>query len=97
VTRDRYSLGEIVIASAYRYPDGTEREGDSHRVALGPGATRAIGRIWDMLIEEVLRVQDELPRSVALTVDPEGMDGWQDKVMTVVQLVAHELHVPLQA
>lgn len=95
VVFDRYSLGEIKVASIYRYPDGTAREGDSHRVALGPGSRRALPGIWDALFDEVLCVQQQMPKSLALRLCPEGMDGWEEKVATIVRLVSHELHVPI--
>lgn len=96
VTRDRYMRGELVVRAKYRYPDGSTREGDSHRVALGPGARRAVPRIWDMLFDEVLRVQDERPRSVTVSLDTSDMNGWQERIVTVARLVAHELRVPVK-
>ena len=91
--RDRYALGEVVISAAYHYPDGSVRHGDSHRVAVGPGAQRAVPRIWDKLLEEVMRVQEELPKSVALKLDITGMNGWRVPIATLVRVVAHELSV----
>ena len=91
--RDRYSRGEVVVSSAYHYPDGSVRSGDSHRVAVGPGAQRAVPRIWDMLFEEVVRVQQELPKSVTLKLNTAGMNGWRAPIVTLVRVVAHELEV----
>lgn len=96
VTRERYARGEIVVRAMYHYPDGATREGESHRVALGPGARRAVPRIWDMLFDEVLRVQDERPRSVTVRLDTSDMNGWQERIVTVARLVAHELQVPVE-
>ena len=93
---DRYSLGEVVVAAAYHYPDGSIRDGGSHRVAVGPGAQQAVPQIWDMLLEEVVRVQQELPKSLALKLDTTGMNGWRVPLTTLARVVAHELRVPLK-
>lgn len=93
LTRDRYNLGEIVVSSGYYGDDGRVAEGDSHRVALGPGAQQAIPQLWDLVFDEVLRAQQAEPRSVTLQLDPEDMDGWRERIATVLRLVGHELDV----
>ena len=95
IAYDRYLSGEVVIATIYHYPDGRTRGGDSHRVLVRPGAQQAVPRIWDKLFEEVVRVQQERPKSVALRLDTARMKGWRVPVTTLVRLVAHELRVPL--
>jgi hypothetical protein len=64
-------------------------------VAVGPGEQLAVPRIWDMLLEEVVRVQQELPKSVALELDTTGMNGWRVRLTTLARVVSHELRVPL--
>jgi hypothetical protein len=95
MTYDRYVQGEVVVASTYHYPGGGAREGESHRTAVAAGGQRAVPRIWEMLFEEVLRVQQELPNSVRVRLDGTEMDGWRDQVATLVQIVGHELRVPV--
>jgi hypothetical protein len=97
MTYDRYVQGEVVVSSTYHYPDGGAREGDSHRTAVAAGAQRAVPRIWDMLFEEVARVQQELPNSVTLRLDATEMNGWQVPVATLVRIVGHELGVTVEA
>ena len=94
MTYDHYALGEVVIVTVYHYPGGGTRDGDSHRVAVGPGKRLVVPRIWDKLFEEVVRVQQERPKSVALRVDKARMNGWRVPVTTLVRVVAHELRVP---
>ena len=97
VTHDRFVHGEVVVAPTYHYPDGSVREGHRRRIALAQGPAYAVPEIWDVIFDEVMRVQQEGPRSIVLTVDPVGMDGWSDRVRTVIRLVAHELGVPVAA
>ncbi len=97
MTHDRFVHGEVVVVPTYCYPDGTVRRGHPRRVALAPGPACAVPAIWDVIFDEVVRVQQGHPRSIVLAVDPAGMDGWSDRVRTVTRLVAHELGVPLSA
>ncbi|MBN1247756.1 MAG: hypothetical protein JXC32_08865 [Anaerolineae bacterium] len=96
LTRDRYSLGEIVVSSGCYADEGQLALGDTHRVALGPGPQRAIPKLWDLVFDEVLRAQQAEPRSVTLQLDPDDMDGWRDRVATVLRLVGHELDVRVE-
>ena len=96
LVRDRYAFGEIAVTPVYNYRGGGTREGQSHRVMLRSGREQPMSRLWDVLFEEVLYVEQLQPRSLALWVDASEMDGWFDKVDTVVHLVAHELKVPVK-
>ncbi len=93
MVRDRYAFGEIAVTPVYMYRNGASREGESHRVMLKPGRGQPMPHLWDVLFEEVLYVEQLQPRSMALWIDATEMDGWFDKVETVVRLVAHELNV----
>jgi hypothetical protein len=97
MTHDRYVHGEVVVEPTYRYADGSVREGRRRRIALAPGPAYAVPEMWDVIFDEVVRVQQEGPQSIVLAVDPAGMDGWSDRVRTVIRLVAHELGVPVVA
>jgi hypothetical protein len=95
VTHDRYVYGEVVIEPTYHYPDGSVRQGHRRRVALAQGPVYAVPKIWDVIFDEVVRIQQEGSRSIVLALDPTEMNGWSDRVRTVIRLVAHELGVPV--
>ncbi len=95
VMHDRYVHGELVVEPTYRYADGSVHAGHRRRVALAQGPAYAVPEIWDVIFDEVVRVQQAGARSIVLAFDPIGMDGWSDRVRTVVRLVAHELGVPV--
>jgi hypothetical protein len=97
VTYDRYVHGEVVVEPTYRCPDGSVRGGRRRRVALAQGPAYAVPEIWDVIFDEVVRLRQGGARSIVLAVDPAGMDGWSDRVRTVIRLVAHELAVPVSA
>jgi len=96
MTYDRTTQGEVVVTTLYHYPDGETRVGDRHRTAVASGAQRVVPRIWDMLFEEVVRVQQELPNSVTLRMDAMEMNGWRAPVVTLLRIVGHELRVPVE-
>jgi hypothetical protein len=96
MTYDRTTQGEVVVTTLYHYPDGGTREGDRHRTAVASGAQRVVPQIWDMLFDEVVRVQQELPASVTLKLDPVEMDGWRAPVATLLRIVGYELQVPVE-
>jgi hypothetical protein len=95
---DRYRSGEIVVEPVFHYPDGTEQTGDSHRVALAKGYRRAVPLIWEMLFDEVLRVQRLQPRSLSVELAPMDVERltWVTRVATVIDIVRHELQVPVE-
>lgn len=93
LTRDRYQNGEIVVVADYYGDEGRVQNGRPHRVALGPGEQQAIPQIWDVVFDVVLRAQHAEPRSVTLQLDARGMDGWAERVATIVRLVGHELNL----
>jgi hypothetical protein len=97
ITYDRYTQGEVVVASTYHYADGGVRIGASHRVAVAEGVQEVVLQIWDMLFEEVVRVQQELPNSVALRLDAVEADGWRPEIATLLRIVGYELRVPVEA
>jgi hypothetical protein len=94
---DRYRSGEVVVEPVFRYSDGSEWTGGSHRVALAKGYRRAIPLIWEMLFDEVLRVQRLQPRSLSVELAPMDVERvtWATRMATVVDIVGHELAVPV--
>jgi hypothetical protein len=97
VIYDRYRCGEVRISSETYYEDGHVCGDGARRVAMADSVSVMVGRLWPVLFDEVLRMQQQR-KQVQIAYDLDSAPAWLASLIeTLVYTAAWELKVEVNA